>query len=62
MLLCILQLVDVYRLVESDIDMPSVAMEVVRGKFHSTSPNYTQFPLVLCHEANKSVLLFAYLF
>lgn len=34
MILCILQLVDVYRLVESDIDLLSVAMEVVRGKFH----------------------------
>jgi hypothetical protein len=29
-----LQLVDVYRLVEGDIDIPSVAVEVVRGKLH----------------------------
>lgn len=31
-----LQLVDVYRLVESDVDIPSVAVEVVRGKLHLT--------------------------
>lgn len=30
--LCSLQLVDVYRLVEDQIDMPSVAVEVARGK------------------------------
>lgn len=29
--LCFLQLVDVYRLVEDQIDMPSVALEVARG-------------------------------
>jgi hypothetical protein len=30
--LCSVQLVDVYRLVEDQIDIPSVAVEVVRGK------------------------------
>lgn len=30
--LCSLQLVDVYRLVEDQIDIPSVAVEVARGK------------------------------
>ena len=30
--LCYLQLVDVYRLLEDQIDVPSVALEVARGK------------------------------
>jgi hypothetical protein len=30
--LCSIQLVDVYRLVEDQIDIPSVAVEVARGK------------------------------
>lgn len=40
--LCSLQLVDVYRLVEDQIDIPTVATEVARGK----APVHPEFVIV----------------